>query len=156
MQPQRKQRLVFEDFLADVESGLRHSLIALFGLEDGRDAAAQALLYGWEHWERLQAMANPAGYLYRVGQSWGRRNRRATASLPVVPVVNEPWVEPALPDALGSLPEKQRVAVMLRHGSDWSYERIAEFMGASPVSVRKNVERALARLRTVMEVNIES
>jgi len=156
VQPQRKQSLEFEDFLAASEEGLRYSLIALFGLEDGRDATAHALLYGWENWERLKAMDNPAGYLYRVGQSWGRRNRRPTASLPALPVHYEPWVEPALPNALGSLPEKLRVAVMLRHGSDWSYERIAEFMGGSPVSARKNVERALARLRTAMEVNIES
>lgn len=155
MQPQRKHSLVFEEFLAENEAGLRYSLIALFGPEDGRDATAQALLYGWEHWERLRAMDNPAGYLYRVGQSSGRRNRRPTAALPALPVGYEPWVEPALPNALERLPEKLRVAVVLRHGSDWSYERIAEFMGGSPVSARKNVERALARLRTAMEVNIE-
>lgn len=156
MQPQRSPSLLFEDFLAESEAGLRYSLIALFGPEDGRDAAAQALLYGWEHWDRLREMDNPAGYLYRVGQTWGRRNGRPTASLPAVPVHHEAWVEPALPDALGSLPEKQRVAVMLRHGSDWSYQRIAEFMDSSPAGVRKNVERALARLRAAMEVNIES
>ncbi|NNL47988.1 MAG: hypothetical protein HKO76_06440 [Acidimicrobiia bacterium] len=156
MQPQPKQFLVFEEFLAENEAGLRYSLIALFGPEDGRDATAQALLYGWEHWDRLGEMDNPAGYLYRVGQTWGRRNRRSSTSLQPVPVHHDPWVEPALPDALESLPEKQRVAVMLRHGADWSYERIAVFMGSSPAGVRKNVERALTRLRSVMEVNIES
>ncbi len=156
MQPQRSQSVLYEDFLAEIEAGLRYSLIALFGPEDGRDAAAQALLYGWEHWDRLRGMDNPAGYLYRVGQTWGRRNRRPAASLRAVATHHETWVEPSLPDALGSLTEKQRVAVMLRHGSDWSYERIAEFTGASPAGVRKNVERALARLRVALEVNIES
>jgi RNA polymerase sigma-70 factor (ECF subfamily) len=153
---QRKQFPVFEDFLAETESGLRYSLIALFGPEDGRDATAHALLYGWEHWDRLREMDNPAGYLYRVGQTWGRRNHRSTASLRPVPVHHDPWVEPLLPEALRSLPERQRVAVMLRHGADWSYERIAAFMGSSPAGARKQVERALTRLRSVMEVNIES
>jgi hypothetical protein len=29
----------------------------------GRDAAADALAYGWEHWERIKDMKNPIGYL---------------------------------------------------------------------------------------------
>lgn len=156
MEPESSQTELFEVFLVEVEAGLRHGFIAQFGPEDGRDAAAQALLYGWEHWERLQGMDNPAGYLFRVGQTWGRRNRRPTGSLPSIPVHHEAWVEPSVPHALESLSEKQRVAVVLRHGSDWSYERIAELMGGSPAAVRKNVERALSRLRVALEVNIES
>jgi DNA-directed RNA polymerase specialized sigma24 family protein len=156
MQAQSSHGQSFEDFLGKIEAGLRHGLIALFGPEDGRDATAQALLYGWENWEQLHLMDNPAGYLFRVGQTWGRRNRQPRGSLPSIPVHHDTWVEPFLPQALQSLPEKQRVAVVLRHGSDWSCERIAEFMGSSPATVRKNVERALSRLRVALEVNIES
>lgn len=156
MSPHTAQDRAFEDFLSEVESGLRRSLIALFGPEDGRDAAAEALLYGWENWDRLSGMDNPAGYLFRVGQTWGRRRQRTNPVLPSIPVEHERWVEPALPRALASLPEKQRVSVMLRHGSDWSYDRIAHFLGTSPANVRKSVQRALLRLRETMEVNVES
>ena len=69
---------------------------------------------------------------------------------------HEPWVEPGLPDALRKLPERQRVAVVLRHGSDWSYDQIGHFLDSSPTSVRKNVERGLARLRVELEVTHES
>jgi hypothetical protein len=31
------------------------------------------LAYGFEHWGKVGPMANPAGYLYRVGQSEARR-----------------------------------------------------------------------------------
>ena len=47
------------------------------GPELGREAAAEALVYGWEQWDRISEMANPAGYLYRVGRS--RDGRMKTA-----------------------------------------------------------------------------
>lgn len=147
-----QQMVPFESFFAATEKGLRYALVSVFGAEDGRDACAQALLYGWENWDRLQGMANPAGYLYRVGQTWGRRNSDQPKAFPAVREHHEPWVEPRLPDALRSLPERQRVAVVLRHGADWSYDHIAEFLESSPASVRKNVERGLAHLRVALEV----
>jgi DNA-directed RNA polymerase specialized sigma24 family protein len=150
-----KQVLSFESFFAATEKGLRYALVALFGTEDGRDACAHALMYGWENWARLQEMANPAGYLYRVGQTWGQRNRHQPKAFPVVSEHHEPWVEPRLPDALADLSEHQCVAVVLRHGVDWSYDQIAEFLETSPVSVRKNVERGLTNLRVALEVSHE-
>jgi len=53
----------FTSFVEQVEPRLRRALVAAFGLERGRDAAAEALAYGWEHWDRIAATANPAGYL---------------------------------------------------------------------------------------------
>ena len=155
MQPETSRRS-FEEFLGEFEAGLRHALVGVFGADDGRDATAQALLYGWQHWDRIAGMDNPAGYLYRVGQSWGRRNRKRPLVLPVAPDHREPWVEPSLPSALRALPRKQRVAVLLRHGSDWDYRQIGRFMGISPAAARKNVERALTSLRATLEVRVES
>ena len=65
----------FTRFVAEVEPRLRYALTAALGRERGREAAAEALAYGWEHWERLQSTDNPAGYLSRVGRSRGRRRR---------------------------------------------------------------------------------
>ena len=106
-----EQVMSFESFFAATEKGLRYALVAVFGVEDGRDASAHALLYGWENWDQLQETENPAGYLYRVGQTWGRRNGRQPKTLPTVSEHHDPWVEPRLPEALsttsspfGSLP----------------------------------------------------
>jgi len=151
-----QQTLTFELFVEAKEKGLRYALIAMFGIEDGRDAAAHALLYGWENWPRLQEMSNPAGYLYRVGQTWGHRNGHRTKTFPVIDEHREPWVEPRLAQALDSLPEDQRVAVVMRHGADCSYEHIAELLETSAGAVRKKVERALHRLRVTLEVSHES
>jgi DNA-directed RNA polymerase specialized sigma24 family protein len=150
-----KQALSFESFFSPTEKGHPYALVSVFGAEDGRDASSQALLYGWENWDRLQEMANPAGYLYRVGQTWGRRNGHQPKALPAVSEHHEPWVEPRLPEALAALSDHQRVAVVLRHGVDWSYDQIAEFLESSTVSVRKNVERGLTNLRVTLEVSHE-
>ena len=62
----------FSAFVVEVEPRLRRALTATFGADVGREAAAEALAYGWAHWSRVSAMANPAGYLYRVGRDRGR------------------------------------------------------------------------------------
>lgn len=55
----------FEAFAEEAAPRLRHALVARFGPEVGVDAATEALLYAWHNWERVAAMTNPIGYLYR-------------------------------------------------------------------------------------------
>lgn len=73
--------LAFTVFVTETEPRLRHALVARFGPDSGRDATAEALAYGWEHWAKVRAMANPAGYLFRVGQTHARRLETPTAAL---------------------------------------------------------------------------
>ena len=156
MQPDISLRESYVGFVQQVEPALRRGLVALYGPDDGREATAEALLYGWKHWKRIEEMKNPAGYLFRVGQTWARRNRRSRPRFPSIPASYEPWVEPALPQALQGLSRKQRIAVGLKHGSDWTYDEIAGFMGISVSSVRKHVDRALTKLRKALEVTDDS
>lgn len=106
----------FTSFVRDVEPWLRHSLIPLVGLDAATEATAAALAYGWEHWDRLRIMDNPAGYLYRVARTKARRASNRNPVLPRVSVAHLPHVEPALPKALEQLSEKQRTVVWLVHG----------------------------------------
>ncbi|MEE8376723.1 MAG: sigma-70 family RNA polymerase sigma factor [Acidimicrobiia bacterium] len=142
----------FAEFVENNEHELRHALVSHFGSDLGRDAAAEALLYGLEHWERLSGMKNPCGYLYRVGQRWGGRQRTRRVRFGIVDSTQDSWFEPGLAPALESLPVKQRVAVVLRHGSDMEYSDIAHLTNSKEATVRKNVERGLAGLRKAMEV----
>ncbi len=59
----------FADFVKLHEPKLRIALMSAYGPERGRDATAEALAYGWEHWDRVRGMDEPVGYLCRVGQS---------------------------------------------------------------------------------------
>src|ERR1700755_2408276 len=72
----------FEAFTQRCGPDLRRVLVARYGVEVGVEAAADALAYAWERWDRVGAMANPTGYLVRVGQSAARRYRRRPVVLP--------------------------------------------------------------------------
>ena len=65
----------FTSFVEEVEPRLKRALCVGFGIESGVEATADALAYGWEHWERIETMENPAGYLYQVGRSRARKRR---------------------------------------------------------------------------------
>jgi DNA-directed RNA polymerase specialized sigma24 family protein len=144
----------FSGFVEEHEGRLRHALTARFGSEVGKEAAADALAYGWEHWERIQAMENSIGYLYTVGKDRGRRmSQRRPALFPSVPVERAPWVEPGLSQAVADLPERQRTVVLLLHGYDWTQSEVAEVLDISKASVQRHGERAMARLRRKLGVD---
>src|SRR4051794_36888240 len=110
------------------EPRLRRALVAAYGLERGREGPAEALAYGWEHWNEVRGLRNPVGYLYRVGQSRTRvRNRPAVFDVPAQ--AGDIWVEPGLAGALRDLSERQRLAVMLVHGFGWQLAEVAEVTG---------------------------
>jgi DNA-directed RNA polymerase specialized sigma24 family protein len=146
-----------EDFTAFVESnevGLRGALTAALGGEVGREAAAEALAYGWEHWGRVSLMVNPVGYLYTVGRSKGTRirKRKQRFVLPASDVTGQPWVEPGLPDAIARLPERQRVVVWLLHSEEWTMSGVADLLGITKASVQKHAERGMRTLRRELGV----
>jgi DNA-directed RNA polymerase specialized sigma24 family protein len=140
----------FTEFVRDVEPRLRRALGATLGVDQGLDATAEALAYGWEHWSRVSGMDNPAGYLYRVGKHYGMRHRNRPIRLPRPPEAAHPWVEPALPAALDRLSEKQRVAVLLTKSFQWTFEETAEVLGVSIGTVEKHVERGMGKLRRAL------
>jgi DNA-directed RNA polymerase specialized sigma24 family protein len=137
----------FTEFCRDVQPKLRHAFAARFGHVDGAEATAEALAFAWENWERVRAMDNPAGYLYRVGASKTRRIRRATPVLVAPPPGGIPEVEPGLPDAVAALSDKQRVSVLLVTGFGWTLGAVAELLGVSVSTVQNHVERGLKNLR---------
>ena len=141
----------FTEFVRVVGPRLKQVLVASFGSEVGVEAVSEALAYGWEHWGRVSAMDNPAGYLYRVGRSHGRRMLRRR-SVPVWPSPpgEAPWVEPGLSGALARLSERQRAAVLLVHGADWSLQETAQLMGITRGAVQKHTVRGLRTLRRAL------
>jgi RNA polymerase sigma-70 factor (ECF subfamily) len=141
----------FEAFVVAIEPRLRRALIGCRGVDGAQEAVAEALAYAWEHWREVHEMANPAGYLYRVGQSRSRRRREPRLASPES--LRIPDVEPALVPALLALPDRQRDAVWLVHGCDWTYAEVAEALGISTSAVGTHVSRALERLRAVLEVD---
>jgi DNA-directed RNA polymerase specialized sigma24 family protein len=139
----------FERWFVSAEPRLRAALVATLGAEVGREAAAEALGYCWEHRERVLAMDNPLGYLFRLGQRWGRRQRsRASRRFGVEHANPElPGFEPGLDAALKRLSTRQRQVVVLCHGLGLTHAEAAAVLGISRSSVQNHAERGLRRLR---------
>jgi RNA polymerase sigma-70 factor (ECF subfamily) len=144
----------FTEFVIGHETRLRQALTAVFGVDRGKDAAAEALAYGWEHWGRVSAIENPSGYLYRVGYDKARRMKQTTVRLPAVDPHRQQWIEPGLPAAFAALPEKQRIVVALLHGYQWSMAEVAEHLGVSKGTVQTHARRGLERLRKKLGVGL--
>jgi RNA polymerase sigma-70 factor (ECF subfamily) len=147
----------FTSFAVGAEPRLKRAFCAGLGREVGLEATAEALAYGWEHWDEVGAMDNPIGYLFRVGRSrvrplWRWRRRDNPGLYPSVSRQRLPWVEPALPGALARLSERQRVAVVLVNGFEWTQSEVADLLGVSPSTVQNHFERGMRRLRAAMGV----
>lgn len=144
----------FDTFVDEVQPRLARAFVAAYGVERGTEALSEALAVAWERFDEIAAMKNPAGFLYRVGQSRSRPRRRIEATrFPAPADIGLPDVEPGLPQALAVLTERQRVCVALVHGFAWTHREVADLLGLSSSSVQNHVERGLDRLRTEMGVS---
>lgn len=140
----------FEAFVYDVEPPLRRALVAAYGFDRGRDATAEALGWAWEHWGQAKVLDNKVAYLFRVGQSKSR-DRKTPITFERVES-NDPWFDPGLAPALGSLTEHQRVVVVLVNGFDWKLREVAELLNVGVSTVQSHLERGMLSLRNALEV----
>ena len=100
-------------------------------------------------------------------RSWSTRSRTCSGSVRAAPAPGVaprpttsrhrpssacPTSSPGCPKGLRSLPERQRVAVVLVHGYGWTHAEIAELLGIARTSVQNHLERGLASLRTQIGV----
>jgi RNA polymerase sigma-70 factor (ECF subfamily) len=140
----------FTEFVRELEPRLKHALVAAYGTETGIEATRDALAYAWEHWDRVRGRDNPAGYLYGVGRNKARRRVRRRVVFPLPPSGHDLWVEPGLPTALARLSERQRLAVVLIHGFEWTHIEVADLVGVSVSTVQQHAERGMAKLRVAI------
>jgi RNA polymerase sigma-70 factor (ECF subfamily) len=140
----------FTEFVRELEPRLKHALVAAYGTEVGIEATRDALAYAWEHWDRVRGRDNPAGYLYGVGRNKARRRVRRRVVFPLPPSGHDLWVEPGLPTALARLSERQRLAVVLIHGYEWTHIEVANLVGVSVSTVQQHAERGMAKLRVAI------
>lgn len=147
--------MTFQQFVEDHGARVRAGLVAAYGPEVGLDAASDAMAYGWEHWDQLSSMANPAGYLYRVGQTAARRSRRRGPLMPAPAIEEDRHFEPRLPEALAQLSEFQRSCVLLVHAFGWPQADVADLLGISVSTVRTHLARGLAKLQSTLQVGTD-
>lgn len=149
----------FGQFMQDVAPQVERALVAAYGVEVGVEAAAEAMALAWERWEEIAVLHNPAGYLYRVGQSRARPHVRWVRRKAVfAPTSHTSAAEAGDPDlgelfsALARLGRDQRVAVVLVRMYGFSYAEAADVMCVSPAAVTNHIHRGMSALRRLMGV----
>jgi DNA-directed RNA polymerase specialized sigma24 family protein len=145
-------QVAFTEFLKSHGPGLRHAFIARYGPDVGTDVMGDVSEYAWKHWEKVSQMDNPSGWLYRVGQSRSRPYFRRPVRFPSPRPEGNTIIEPTLPGLVESLPERQRVAVLLTQAFGYTVREAAEIIGVTPSTVQQNTQRGLTRLRARMGV----
>lgn len=129
---------------------LRLGLVAALGPERGAEALSEALVWAVENPARLDAMRNPAGYLFRVGRT--RTRPRLRPRLAAVPLVDSPMFEPKLASGLRGLTSPQRTALVLVHGYGLTLREVGELTQRSIPTVQRHLDRAMRKMRTHLGV----
>lgn len=120
------------------------------------EIAQEALLRACRNWPKVSRLESPGGWTWRVARNLAtshdrrrRAARRARIRLGQDDVHHDadPGVAVAVRDAVAGLPERQRVAIVLRQVLDLSVAETAERMGVSQDAVRSLAKRASAALR---------
>jgi RNA polymerase sigma-70 factor (sigma-E family) len=131
------------------------------------EAVQDALVSAYSRWSRLQRAGDPEAYLRRSVINadiarWRKFFRRET------PVAETATFDSTTQDHAGphaeqdavwtlcaSLPTKQRAAVVLRYYEGLPDSEIANILDCTPGTVRSQIHRALASLRTTLSTTEE-
>jgi RNA polymerase sigma factor (sigma-70 family) len=122
----------------------------------GAEAADEAMARAYLRWNKVAALSNPAGWVYRTGLNWSRtqihRRRREELFDSVADGTSpDENVDVDLVAAVAGLPVRHRSIVVLRHLLGYSTAETAQALGVSEGTVKSRLARALDRLRTELE-----
>ena len=152
--------VAFELFFEAERRGLFRALYLMTGsVQEAEELAQEAFLKVWERWDRVSAMADPVGYLYRAAMNLTRSRFRRAVRAAKLPFLPEGAVEPyaaadardAVVRALASLSARQRQALVLNDLLDRSTADAASLMRVSESTVRTLVSEGHKRMRALMD-----
>ena len=152
----------FEAFYEAEHGRLVTSLMLASGDVDvARDATDEAFLRALIAWPRVQSMASPAGWVYRVAINVARRRGRRRAVEQRLWARRRPPAEVPAPAGeawalVRDLPERQRLAVVLRFVADLTEPQIAAAMGISRSTVSSTLADANRSLARAMDADLDA
>lgn len=149
----------------------RHALMvrrltrAVLGhLEDAEDAAQDAFLHAWTALDRFDPAASLGPWLARIAMNAARdlRRRRRVRSTEAIPEsqaatssapdsnAERALLRARLTQALSTLPERQRAAVVLFEVEGYSHAEVGAMLGIPEGTARSDVFHARRKLRLVL------
>jgi RNA polymerase sigma-70 factor (sigma-E family) len=153
----------FHEFVLTRGRSLLHSAYLLTGnLPDAEDLVQSALAKTYQAWDRIEDRKALDGYVRRAMVnthiSWWRHRKLdeyPTEDLPDQPAADSSVSseqQDALRRAIDRLPHRMRAAVVLRFFEDMTEAEVAEVLGVSQGTVKSTVSRAVAKLRTDVDL----
>ncbi|MDQ1475470.1 MAG: hypothetical protein QOE62_699 [Actinomycetota bacterium] len=132
--------------------------VALGDARRAEEAAQEAFTRAYVRWRRVSQMDRPAGWVYVTAVRVATR-RRVTRSVrgerrSVDDVADVVVQRASLGEAIDQLPERQRLAIVLRYGLDLSLDDVAAAMDCAVGTVKSTVHAALARLHVALDESI--
>lgn len=155
----------FEPWVRASGAGLlRFAYLVLRDHDRADEAVQDALIAAYPRWARIVRSGDPGPYLRRCVinadvSRWRRFGRRETPVADLAELRDDTEPDPAElyadEDAIwalcGTLPVKQRAAVVLRYYEGRPDVEIATALGCSVSTVRSQIHRALATLRVRLQ-----
>jgi RNA polymerase sigma factor (sigma-70 family) len=150
----------FEAFFEAERRRLLRALYLLTGNAEEADEVLQdAFVAVWERWERVGAMDDPTGYLYRTAlnrhrsglRRAARAARRAVGQAHGGDLFAATDERVALAQALARLTPRRREAIVLTELLGYGSAEAGRLMGIADGTVRRLAQDARAELRTTLE-----
>jgi len=168
MGKQGKRDALVEDFQKLVDGYgpeiFRYLYRVFGGCMDAEDCLQETILRAFCAFPQTRPGSNYRAWLYAIATNTARtmmrqgqrRKQRELGStnqesgIPdsVLEAVNHSLQLARIQEAVAKLPQKQRLALILRKYHEFSYEEIGEVLSSSAESARANVYQALRRLRS--------
>jgi RNA polymerase sigma-70 factor (ECF subfamily) len=157
-------RTTFDDLLTRYQAELyRFALHLTRNRADADDLYQETLIKAYRAFDRLDPAANHRAWLYRIATNTFLSSRRRSNREELLDETDALDVPAAQTDHVARLdardllndvaafvdrlPDKQRVALILRKYQGLSYDEIAANLQSSPGAARANVHEALRKLR---------
>ena len=162
------QQREYERIISPVEDRMMRAVWRITrNAADADDAFQDALLTIWKRWDRIRRHPNPHALILQICTNSAydllrrrvREGKRANAlpqagvpdsSTSQLEAIAAAEQDAKVLQAIGVLPEKQGRAILLHVVEEMPYAEVAAAMDCGEATVRKHVERARAKLRTLL------
>jgi RNA polymerase sigma-70 factor, ECF subfamily len=145
----------FDDFYHGTATGIIRQVYALTGnLADAQDIAQEAFARAWQRWSSVSRCDSPEAWVRRVATNlavsrWRRSRTAMSASRRLVVSAHVPEVSAdtvALVAGLRTLPERQRIVLVLYYLADLPVQQVAAELKCSAGSVKSLLARGRVAL----------
>jgi RNA polymerase sigma factor (sigma-70 family) len=150
--------LDFDDFFANESEDLfRRLWLVTRNRAEAEEVMQDAFLSLYERWDRMAAVDDPKGYLYRTAfNAWNKRSRRAARALRATLApsrgddVEAAEARTVIGDALARLSPRQRAAIVLTELLGFSSEDAGSILGIRAVTARVLTSQGRAAMRSYL------